>query len=150
MLFSSNIFLFIFLPGVLFCYYILLRNHRTAQNIFLFFSSLFFYAWGEPRYIFLMLVSIAGNYLLGMLIHTLAVRDEMRGLKKPGSLKKFTLFITIVFNLSLLVYFKYFMLIMQTIHDLINNTVIVPDIALPIGISFFTFQGMSYVIDVYR
>lgn len=135
MVFSSIIFLCIFLPIMLIGYYILPKKGR---NLFLLIGSLFFYSWGEPKYILLMLASIIGNYCFGMLIHNVQ------------SKKKIFITLTIIFNLGLLIYFKYFMLIMSTARDLFNSNITVPEIALPIGISFFTFQGMSYVIDVYR
>lgn len=140
MVFSSLIFLCIFLPIMIIGYYVL---PKKCRNIYLLLGSLFFYAWGEPKYIFLMLASIVGNYLFGMLIHYSAVKDNI-------ALKKSVLAMTVAFNIGLLIYFKYFVLIMSTARDLFNENIIVPEIALPIGISFFTFQGMSYVIDVYR
>ena len=140
MVFSSLIFLCIFLPIMIIGYYAL---PKKCRNVFLLLGSLFFYAWGEPKYIFLMLASIVGNYLFGILIHYGAVKENI-------SLKKIVLAVTIIFNIGLLIYFKYFVLLMSTAHDLFNENIIVPEIALPIGISFFTFQGMSYVIDVYR
>lgn len=140
MVFSSLVFLCIFLPVMIIGYYLL---PKKCRNVFLLIGSLFFYAWGEPKYIFLMLASIVGNYIFGILIHFLAVRE------KPSA-KKIILVLTIVFNVGLLTYFKYFVLLCETARDLFNENITVPDIALPIGISFFTFQGMSYVIDVYR
>ena len=140
MVFSSLIFLCIFLPIMIIGYYLL---PKKCRNIYLLLGSLFFYAWGEPKYIFLMLASIVGNYLFGMIIHTCAVKENTK-------VKKITLALTIAFNIGLLVYFKYFVLLMTTAKSLFNENIIVPEIALPIGISFFTFQGMSYVIDVYR
>ena len=140
MVFSSIIFLCIFLPIMIVGYYLL---PKKCRNVFLLLGSLFFYAWGEPKYIFLMLASIVGNYLFGMIIHYSEVKENTLA-------KKITLAVTIAFNIGLLIYFKYFVLLASTAHDLFNENIIVPEIALPIGISFFTFQGMSYVIDVYR
>ena len=140
MVFSSIVFLCIFLPIMIIGYYVL---PKKCRNIYLLIGSLFFYAWGEPKYIFLMLASIVGNYLFGMLIHYAAVKDI-------SSLKKTVLGVTVAFNIGLLIYFKYFVLLATTFRDLVNENIVVPEIALPIGISFFTFQGMSYVIDVYR
>ena len=140
MVFSSLIFLCIFLPIMIVGYYVL---PKKCRNIYLLLGSLFFYAWGEPKYIFLMLASIVGNYLFGMLIHYGAVKENT-------TIKKATLGVTIAFNIGLLIYFKYFVLLATTARDLFNENIVVPEIALPIGISFFTFQGMSYVIDVYR
>lgn len=140
MVFSSLVFLCIFLPIMIIGYYML---PKKCRNIFLLIGSLFFYAWGEPKYIFLMLASIVGNYLFGISIHHFAVKENI-------SAKKFLVLFTVIFNIGLLLYFKYFVLIMTTAKNLFNENIIVPEIALPIGISFFTFQGMSYVIDVYR
>lgn len=140
MVFSSLIFLCIFLPVMIIGYYVL---PKKCRNIYLLLGSLFFYAWGEPKYIYLMLASIVGNYAFGMLIHYAAFKEKI-------PLKKIALAVTILFNIGLLIYFKYFVLLMTTAHDLFSENIIIPEIALPIGISFFTFQGMSYVIDVYR
>lgn len=140
MVFSSLIFLCIFLPVMILGYYVL---PKKCRNIYLLLGSLFFYAWGEPKYIFLMIASIVGNYLFGMIIHYGAVKENI-------VLKRVTLYITVLFNIGLLLYFKYFVLLAETAKNLFNENIIVPEIALPIGISFFTFQGMSYVIDVYR
>ena len=139
MLFSSNIFLFLFLPATLLGYY-LLRPSVQLKNYFLLLMSLGFYAWGEPVYVFLMLASITGNYLFGWLVGTA---------KKPGT-KKFWLVTSVVFNLGILFWFKYTNFLIDNINVLLGTDLprIAP--ALPIGISFFTFQAMSYVIDVYR
>ena len=144
MVFSSIIFLCVFLPIMIIGYYVL---PKKCRNLFLLLGSLFFYAWGEPKYIFLMLASIVGNYVFGMLIHHFAFLDASAA---AARIKKLLLSVTIIFNLSLLLYFKYFMLLVTTVNDLMHKNLTVPEIALPIGISFYTFQGMSYVIDVYR
>ena len=146
MVFSSIIFLCIFLPVMIIGYYIL---PKKCRNVFLLIGSLVFYAFGEPKYILLMLASIIGNYSLGMVIHNYALK-EAEGNMRAVSAKKMALVVTIIYNLGLLFYFKYFVLIMSTVRDLFNENMTIPEIALPIGISFFTFQGMSYVIDVYR
>ncbi len=142
MLFSSNIFLFVFLPLVLLFYYTLFKKCRPLQNTFLFLASLFFYAWGEPRFVLIMLLSIAVNWLFGLLI----------GLN--GSRSKFArtfLILDIIFNLVIIFIYKYLMFVMTNIKLLFHmDGLEIPEIALPIGISFFTFQAMSYVIDVYR
>ncbi len=136
MLFSSMIFLWLFLPVVL----IISKFLKTRQqNIFLLVASLFFYAWGEPKYVLLMLVSIFLNWGCGML------------LTHAAAYKKAILIASVVFNLSLLGYFKYLGLLVRTLNHLLGREVLTaPQIALPIGISFFTFQALSYVIDVYR
>ena len=139
MLFSSNIFLFVFLPAVLLGYY-LLRSSVQLKNYFLLAASLLFYAWGEPVYVFLMLVSIAGNYLFGLAVN---------GSKAPAW-RKFWLILAVVFNLGILGWFKYAGFLVKNINALLGTSISLAAPALPIGISFFTFQAMSYVIDVYR
>ena len=141
MLFSSSSFLFFFLPIVIVIYYTILRKKRTLQNIFLFLASLLFYAWGEPAFVFVMLLSIVANYLFGLFVYNF----------KNNKIKsKVLLFISVIFNLSILFVFKYLAFVMENIRNLSGLDLPVPEIALPIGISFFTFQTMSYVIDVYR
>lgn len=141
MLFSSVTFLYFFLPAVLFCYFVLFRKSRMLQNIFLFFASLFFYAWGEPKFVFVMCASILFNWLLGLLIS----RNRQR-----TSLCRGLVVLDVACNIGLLFVFKYLTFTAAVINTLIPSTLQIPDIALPIGISFFTFQAMSYVIDVYR
>ena len=136
MLFSSTVFLFVFLPAVLLGSFLLSRSHR-AQNLLLLLASLLFYAWGEPVYVFLMLGSIAGNFLFG-----LALSASRR--------RKTWLVAAVCFNLGILFYFKYYNFTVSNLNALFSLHLPVRSIALPIGISFFTFQAMSYVIDVYR
>lgn len=140
MVFSSVIFLCIFLPIVIIGYYCM---PFKAKNIFLFASSLLFYAWGEPRHVKYMIFSIIGNYLFGLIIHYSRKKSFYK-------VDKITLVISVMFNLGLLFYFKYFTFIMGNISTLFHVSWDIKQIALPIGISFYTFQGMSYVIDVYR
>ncbi|MDR0871305.1 MAG: hypothetical protein LBN39_10995 [Planctomycetaceae bacterium] len=140
MLFSSEIFLFAFLPTVLFVYYVLLRR-RNLRNYFLLLSSLFFYAWGEPWFVFVMIGSIIGNWYFGLLV------DKVR----ENSLKsRVVITAMLVFNLSIIFVFKYLMFALTNINSLFGTEIAVPRIILPIGISFFTFQAISYVIDIYR
>ncbi len=129
-------FLWVFLPIVL----ILSRLiPKKGQNILLLLASLIFYAWGEPKYILLMLLAIAGNYLVVILMDRFT------------RAKKFYLIVAIVFNVGMLGIFKYTDFFIGLINDIAKNQVIEPkNIALPIGISFFTFQAMSYVFDYYR
>lgn len=141
MLFSSTTFLFVFLPLSLCIYYTLLRNKRHLQNLFLFIVSILFYAWGEPTFIFLMLLSIAANFFFGQYIGN-------RGNKPVKT--KIVLLLAISFNLLILFVFKYLTFTLSNINSLFSLSCTVPNITLPIGISFFTFQAMSYVIDVYR
>lgn len=137
MVFSSSIFLFVFLPLVLALYY-LLRPSRAAQNVLLLLASLFFYWWGEPRRLWLILVSVLINYCFGLWAGR--ARAGERGLRLCVAL-------TAVCNLSLLFVFKYLGFAAAQL-DLLGLSIPVPDITLPVGVSFFTFQGMSYVFDV--
>lgn len=144
MVFSSTIFLFIFLPLVLLSYYLL---DRPFKNILLLLASLFFYAWGEPKFVFVMIGSLLVNYLSAFLIDYF---------KKSSSNKtvKVVLAITVLLNLSLFFVFKYLNFTIRNINavsQFFGSTMQLPEthIVLPIGISFFTFQAMSYVFDVY-
>lgn len=131
------VFLWVFLPTVIFINFLLKTEYR---NLFLLAASLIFYAWGEPVYILLMLVSIGINYTCGLLV------DRTSGMKR-----KLTAALAIVLNLLLLGYFKYANFLVDSLNCLKPG--LIRDfgkIALPIGISFYTFQAMSYVIDVYR
>ncbi len=137
MLFSSSVFLFIFLPAVLLGNY-LLRGQR-ARNLLLLGASLLFYAWGEPVYVFLMLFSICANYLLG------------RGIDaRRGGGRKALLILAVVLNLGLLFVFKYLNFTIENLNALLGLQIPPVELSLPIGISFFTFQALSYCIDVYR
>lgn len=140
MLFSSTIFIYFFLPAVLILYYTVLRRSRTAQNVFLFIASIFFYAWGEPKFVLVMLLSIFVNWLFALLADSA---------KKKVKLARAIIAADCVFNLSLLFVFKYLSFTSSFVRSLGVNIPSI-SIALPIGISFFTFQAMSYVIDVYR
>ena len=136
MVFSSFTFLFVFLPVTLLCYY--LFKNRTIKNIILLLFSLLFYAWGEPIYILLMMLSIIINYYLAIKID-----------KAPKHKKKL-LIIDILINIGIITFFKYGNFIIQNINTLTNLNIPKIDIPLPIGISFYTFQVLSYVIDVYK
>ena len=140
MVFSSVPFLFFFLPIVLVAYFLLAR-WRKWSNLFLTLASLGFYAWGEPTFVLVMIASITVNWALGLWVDR--VRD------KPGQ-AKCAIALMAVFNLGLLGVFKYLMFIMRNLNWAFGLHLPVPQLALPIGISFFTFQAMSYVIDVYR
>ena len=137
MTFSSTVFLFLFFPAVLAGYFILPARWRTWRNLFLLLASLGFYFYGEPKGIAIMLLSIIGNYLLA-----LWMADGPRW-RKPA------LVCSVVLNLGVLCVFKYLGFIAENLVRL-GATLSVPDIVMPIGISFFTFQGMSYVFDVYQ
>ena len=141
MLFSSTTFLYFFLPIVLFFNFIVFKKSRLLQNIFLLFASLFFYAWGEPTFVLIMIASIIVNWFFGLMIS-----------KKHDNkaISRLIIALDVTFNLGLLFVFKYLTFTGNIINDLFSANWSVPDIALPIGISFFTFQAMSYVLDVYR
>lgn len=138
MLFSSSIFLFAFLPAVLLGYYVLFRGMRQAQNLLLLAASLLFYAWGEPWFVLVMMGSILANYLFGLWAHTWKVRGRRLLLPVTAAC---------VCNLGLLFVFKYLTFTLENLGRLGLN-VPIPVIELPIGISFFTFQALSYVLDV--
>lgn len=137
MVFSSITFLFLFLPFVLLLYY--LAPSHIFRNVFLLLASLFFYAWGEEAFVLLMLFACVWNYLVGLLI----------GYSGKAGL---SLALGVAGNLCLLLYFKYFNFIIDSINAawLFENPIVVSQVHLPIGISFFTFQSLSYLIDVYR
>lgn len=135
MVFSSTVFLFKFLPIVLF-FYFLAKN--TYQNFILLIASLIFYAWGEPKHIVIMLILIIFNYFMGL---TLSEQNRLR---------KLNLIVAIIGNLSFLFFFKYANFFITNINQIFNLSYQTFKVTLPIGISFFTFQSMSYVIDVYR
>jgi len=141
MVFSSTVFLLIFLPATLFCTLIL---PRRLQNLMLLIASLFFYAWGGASFSLIMLASIAINYIVGRQI---SKRKGTKGAKR-------SLVIGLVLNLLLLGIFKYTNFIIDNINVLVEwidlNPIKIKPIYLPIGISFFTFQAISYIVDVYR
>ena len=138
MVFSSLVFMFAYLPLTLLIYYIVPRKGR---NIFLFFINLVFYGWGEPKLVFLMLFNILFNYLGGFLV------DKFRQNEKK---KKLFLILTCILDIGILAVFKYTGMITETLNMLPFLNIPELQISLPIGISFYTFQTMSYVIDVYR
>ncbi|MBR0596747.1 MBOAT family O-acyltransferase [Sinanaerobacter chloroacetimidivorans] len=141
MLFSSLIFISCFLPAVLAVYYTLLRNRRKAQNVFLLLASLGFYAWGEPWFVLILVGSIIGNWIFGLWI------DRSRENKMRC---RWIITFMAIFNLSIIFVFKYLMFTLNNINKLFGTELPIPVIMLPIGISFFTFQAISYVLDVYR
>ncbi len=140
MIFSSLLFLFRFLPAVLVCYYVV---PRSLRNLVLFLFSLLFYAWGEPVYIVLMLVSILVSYTGGIVV------DRLKRQGRPRAAKT-ALVVSSVISLSLLGFFKYADFVIGTVNSVTGAGFDLLKIALPIGISFYTFQTMSYTIDVYR
>ena len=140
MLFSSAIFLFLFLPLVLLCYYLPLRRWRQGQNVFLLLASLGFYAWGEPWFVLVMMGSILANYGFGLWV------DRN---KRAGRSCRWPILLALAANLSILFVFKYLVFTLGILNGLGMHFTI-PVIELPIGISFFTFQALSYVLDVHR
>lgn len=139
MVFSSNVFLFFFLPAVLLFYYI---SPRKVKNTTLLAFSLFFYGWGEPRYLLIMLFVILLNYCGGLWISNVSIPLK----------KRHALALIIVLNLSVLFFFKYTGFAVKTLKSIVPvlGGLKIPSIVLPIGISFYIFQSMSYTIDVYR
>lgn len=137
MVFSSLVFLCVFLVGVFLLYTVM--PSLKVKNALLIIASLGFYAYGEPVYVFLMLLSSVMNYLYALWIA-----------RTPERKNRLAVVIAIVANLGLLVIFKYSGMLVETVNALFGSSLPVPQIALPIGISFFTFQALSYVIDVYR
>ena len=141
MLFSSMIFLWLFLPLVFCSYYLI---DKRFKNILLLISSIIFYAWGGVSYSLIMLSSIIINYIFALLIDKAIEYNNLKN-------KKIYLALCIIINLSILGYFKYTNFIISIINSLSQNKIIeLTNIVLPIGISFYTFQALSYVIDVYR
>ncbi len=141
MLFNSPVFLFIFLPVVLL--FVFIKNLKL-QNSLLVFFSLLFYAWGGVSYTLVLLISIIINYIAGLLIDTNVENNK----------KKFWLILAIILNLGLLGYFKYINFFVDNLNLLFSNNgwhhLKNSKISLPIGISFYTFHGISYVVDIYR
>lgn len=140
MVFSSLLFLFRFLPAVLILYFIVPKRFR---NLVLLLVSLIFYAWGEPKYVFLMLFSILITYLGGFMVDWFrSSGDEKKA--------KISMIVTVALALSLLGFFKYADFVIETVNRIGHTDIDLLRLSLPIGISFYTFQTISYVIDVYR
>ena len=137
MVFSSLNFLFIFLPVTLAIY---LLVPFAAKNIILLLASVFFYAWGEPVYVVLMLLSIIFNYIVGLQFEA---NSSKRSRKKQ-------LILAVVVNLLLLGFFKYTGLLVSTFNSVFGTSIAWKELSLPVGISFYTFQALSYVIDAYK
>lgn len=140
MVFSSTVFIFFFLPCVLFAYYAV---PDKLKNFILFLFSLIFYSWGEPVYIFIMLFSTVFDYMNGLLIERFQIRQ------KSGA-AKLVLICSVVVNLGILGFFKYINFFIGNLNELADLNLLSLNVSLPIGISFYTFQTMSYTIDVYR
>ncbi len=135
MVFSSILFIFSFLP-VAFGLYMIVP--KQLKNLILLLVSLFFYAWGEPVYVFLMLFTIGFNFLMGLLME-----------KQPHLLRKRIFIVTLIVNLSILFFFKYWGFFLDNLNQLFNLGIAYTPLTLPIGISFYTFQILSYIIDIY-
>ena len=139
MLFSSEIFLFLFLPLTLLIYYLLRNKSIKVKNSVLLIASVVFYSWGEAKFIYVMLLSIILNYIFGIMVSN--------GQEKK---RKLYLVLSVIFNLGILFTYKYVDFSIGMVNSLFCLSIPKANIRLPIGISFFTFQAMSYVIDVYR
>lgn len=138
MVFSSSVFIFMFLPLSLVSYYI---SGKKIKNYILLLASLFFYAWGGMNYLKVLIISILINYIFGLLLDKTIDKKHLR---------MFFLILGIILNLALLFYYKYYDFFLENINTIFNMNLELKKIVLPIGISFFTFQGMSYIIDIYR
>ena len=138
MLFSSVVFLFTFLPVILILYYLVPRAYK---NLVVLIGSLIFYAWGEPVYIFLMIFSILFNYISGL--------DIARNLKSKEKARQSLVF-NVTVNLLILGFFKYEGFLLGSINAVLPIDIPFRELPLPIGISFYTFQILSYIIDVYQ
>ncbi len=153
MLFSSMTFIYVFLPILLFLY---LVTKRELHNPILLIASIIFYAWGEPKYLAIMLMVILINYFGAILIEQAACYNN--GERYSSLIKsykrfftpKLILILTIIANLCFLIYFKYFNFLITNINNLLSAHIDFLNIVMPIGISFYTFQALSYIIDVYR
>lgn len=137
MVFSSLIFIFLFLPLTIFIYYI---SPKSLRNLILLLVSLVFYAWGEPLYILIMVFSTVFDYVNGLLIDKYR---ERKGIARAVFIN------SIVINLGILCFFKYYGFVVDNINNIFNLSINASTLPLPVGISFYTFQTMSYAIDVY-
>ena len=140
MVFSSLFFLYVFLPVCLLCYG--LSPSLTVKNLTLTLFSLVFYAWGEPTYIILLLISVLMNYLFGLGIGACQKHEKAGGAKA-------VMILSLIFNIGLLGVFKYSGFIVENLNLIPGVNLPVPNLTLPIGISFYTFQILSYIIDLY-
>lgn len=143
MIFSSSVFLMAFLPITLLLYFAVPSKYIGARNAVLLIASLVFYGWGEPKYILVMFFSIAFNFIFGIVTEKVLVRGGKKSARAP-------LAACVLGNIIILGFFKYTDFIIETVNDIAGSDFSLLKIALPIGISFYTFQTMSYVIDVYR
>ena len=137
MVFNSIFFIFCFLPVFMLIYYLVPGKLR---NLLLFLGSLIFYAWGEPVYVILMLFSSIFNYYMGTELERLYYDDRKQ---------KINLIFSIIINLAVLVFFKYYGFLLNTIGGIIGIHIPHPELSLPIGLSFYTFRNLSYLFDIY-
>ena len=137
MVFNSIFFIFCFLPVFMLIYYLVPGKLR---NLLLFLGSLIFYAWGEPVYVILMLFSSVFNYYMGAELERLYYDDRKQ---------KINLIFSIIINLAVLVFFKYYGFLLNTIGGIIGIHIPHPELSLPIGLSFYTFRNLSYLFDIY-
>ena len=135
MLFSSTTFLFVFLPILCLVYFV---ARKSMHNTILLIASILFYAWGEPKYLAVLFITVILNYAGSIF------------LVKYQKHKKIILMLTILANLGILFYFKYFNFVMDNINNIFSSDIAFINVVMPIGISFYTFQSISYLIDVYR
>lgn len=140
MLFSSLTFVFLFLPVTILVYYCL-SFHTGLKNTWLLLASLLFYSWGEPKFVFVLIGSIVANYIFGLLVHHWKDRKD---------LARIVVVVMCITNVGLLFVYKYLAFAVSSIYALFDKTSTFSGWILPIGISFFTFQAMSYVFDVYH
>lgn len=138
MLFSSITFLFLFLPIVMAVYYIV---PGRGKNIVLLIASLFFYAWGEPVYVVLMILSILFNYFCGC---------DIQANGEDAGKAKLSLAFAVTVNILILGFFKYYGFLLDTVNSLLPSDIPYRELPLPVGISFYTFQAISYLVDIYR
>ncbi len=147
MVFSSIVFLFLFLPFFIVFYFIIKKEYR---NFFILIMSLIFYFWGEGKYVSIMLIYMIFNYIFGIYIEKFQLLNSSKGI----FFAKAALILGLFFNIGLLFFFKYFNFIIANINNILIKFFSFqfgnPKIHLPIGISFFTFQAVSYIIDIYR
>ena len=143
MVFSSLIFLYQFFPLVLLLYFVVPKRFRTVRNLILLVFSLLFYSWGEPVAIWLMVGSIVLNYALGWLVQRFCDREERKKARVVVA-------VSVAVNLLLLGIFKYAGFFLENVSAILGREIPLLEIALPIGISFYTFQSLSYPVDIYR
>lgn len=141
MVFSSVIFIFYFLPALFLVYFLTPKRFRRARNMILLLFSLAFYAYGEPKFVVVMLASILINYVFGGLVQHF--------LEKSRGTTRLCVALSVICNLGILIYFKYTGFIVENMNALFHTGISIKSIVMPIGISFFTFQGMSYVLDIF-